>query len=589
MIKHIKDLTLAQIQETIRTQDSNSLQEFNVMVFRNIMLETIVPYLSYELLSLGLNLNLTIGEYDNALQESILNKDKIRESDLFLVVLNMKTLSPIISNRILEFSSEGLRDEIDRVKSYINGIIENIRSESKKPIVFYGFETPLSDKLGILGDQGNGLEISVYNELNSHIRSFHKNNVLFINSDRLIAKVGLSNYIDDRYWHIGKAPFRKEALLAVSSEIKKIIRATKGMAKKCLVLDCDNTLWGGIVGEDGIEGIKIGTSYPGSPFYEFQQEILSLRNRGVILAICSKNNENDVLDVLNNHSGMLIKEEHISSHRINWQNKAENIREIAEELNIGLDSFVFIDDSNFEIELVNKELPQVSTIQVNPKRSIEYKNTLANCGLFDTLSFSKEDRKRGDMYKSEVKRKKSEKSTNSIEEYLQSLGMKMKLAYCDDSNIARVSQLTQRTNQFNLTTKRYTEGDIREMLSSEDFKVIYIQLEDRFGEYGVVGLCILNLQDKTTVNIDTLLMSCRVLGRKVEDTLISELELYAVRKGVNTITGSYIKTKKNIQVESLLDRFGYNTLFADSERKNYSKPIVDFEYKSPIEVINELV
>ena len=586
-MKQIGDLTLTQIQEINQANNSDNLQSYNVFVLRNIMLETIVPYLNYELLTLGLNLNLTIGEYDNAFQESIINKEEIKNSDLILIFLNIKTLSPILGNKFLESSSEELRIEVDRVKDYVSGLVENIRSESQNPILFYGFETPLSSKLGVLEDQGIGLELSIYHELNSHIRSFYKENVLFINADRLIARTGLPNFIDDRYWHIGKAPFRREALLSISTEIKKIVRALKGMSKKCLVLDCDNTLWGGVVGEDGMEGIKVGPSYPGSPFYEFQQEILSLRNRGVILALCSKNNEQDVIDVLNQHSGMLIKEEHISSHRINWQNKADNIREIAEELNIGLDSFVFIDDSSFEIELVNIELPQVTTIQVNPKRSIEYKGLLANCGLFDTLSFSKEDRKRGGMYKSEVSRKKSAKGTNNIDEYLESLGMKMTLGFCNETNIARISQLTQRTNQFNLTTKRYTEGDIRQMVQSNHFRVIYFQLADKFGDYGIVGVCILKLQD-ASFEIDTLLMSCRILGRKVESTLISELELYSLREGIGNINGSFLRTKKNHQVEDLLDRFGYNVVTEDSGMKNYKKPIRDFEYKSPIEVLNKL-
>lgn len=586
-MKKVEDLTLTQIQEIVKSKKKGNLQAYNVLVFRNIMMEPIIPYLNYELLTLGLDLNFIIGEYDNALQESILNKEEIRNSDLMLVFLNIKTLSPILSNRFLECNSKELRIEIDRIKDYTRGIVENIRSESNQPIIFYGFETPVSRKLGILEDQGTGLELSIYYELNSHLKSFYEENVLFIDADRLIAGIGLANYIDDRYWHIGKAPFRKEALLAISSEIKKVVRATKGMSKKCLVLDCDNTLWGGIVSEDGIEGIKIGPSYPGSPYYEFQQEILSLRNRGVILALCSKNNEEEVIEVLNQHSGMLIKEEHISSHRINWQNKADNIREIAEELNIGLDSFVFIDDSSFEIELVNNALPQVSTMQVNPKRSVEYKKILESCGLFDTLSFSKEDKKRGEMYKSEVKRKRSATSTNSIEEYLESLGMKMKLAFCDESNIARVSQLTQRTNQFNLTTKRYTEGEIRQMLSSNDYRVIYFQLEDRFGDYGIVGLCILNIT-VTAFNIDTLLMSCRVLGRKVEDTLISEIELYAIGEGVHTINSSYVKTKKNKQVEDLFDRLGFSSTSVGSEEKNFTKSIDKFDYKSPIKVINAL-
>jgi len=211
-----------------------------------------------------------------------------------------------------------------------------------------------------------------------------------VDLDLMQSYVGYRNFIDTRYWHIGKAPYSREALMLIAKEYMKFARASLGRNRKCLVIDCDNTLWGGIIGEDGIDGIKLGRTYPGSAYLEFQQSILDLYNRGVILAISSKNNKDDILEVLNNHPDMALNEEHFAIIKADWNDKVSNIKEIAEDLNIGLDSMVFVDDSDFETNMVNEYLPEVKVVTL-PKDPTVYRDTLNSYGFFDSLVVSEED------------------------------------------------------------------------------------------------------------------------------------------------------------------------------------------------------
>ena len=261
-----------------------------------------------------------------------------------------------------------------------------------------------------------------------------------------------------------------------------------------------------------LAGIKLGQTYPGSIYYEFQKELINFYNRGVILALCSKNNENDVWEVFWNHPAMILKEEHIAASRINWQDKAVNIKQISEELNIGLDSMVFIDDSDFEVEFVRKTLPEVEVIHIPQTKITENRNMLLSCGLFDTLTYSIEDKNRTAMYKAQAARKNLQVIATDMKSYLKSLEMEIDIDFADEFSIPRIAQLTQKTNQFNLTTKRYSETDIKNLVESDNSDVIYLKLKDKFGDSGIVGVCILKYENKMSL-FDTFLLSCRVLGR----------------------------------------------------------------------------
>ena len=356
-----------------------------------------------------------------------------------------------------------MQNEVRRIQETITNILTGIRKQTDGMILWHGFEIPLYPGLGIWDSQIPAGQAGVIPELNNFLRTALRSvpNAYYVDLNLCLARVGGKAFYDERYWHIGRAPYSREALCEIASEDFKFIRSLKGKSKKCLVLDCDNVLWGGIIGEDGLSGIKLGKTYPGSPYYEFQQEVVNLYNRGILIALCSKNNAEDVWEVFRTHPDMVLKEKHIAAAEINWEDKATNLKKIAANLNIGLESLVFVDDSEFEVNLVRGAIPEMTVLHFPKDKTVEYRNMLASCGLFDTLTVSAEDRERGVMYQAEAQRKQLQSQALDLETYLKSLEMVIEVKFADDFTLPRIAQLTQKTNQFNLTTRRYSEADIK--------------------------------------------------------------------------------------------------------------------------------
>ena len=301
---------------------------------------------------------------------------------------------------------------------------------------------------------------------------------------------------------------------------------------------------GGVVGEDGVQNLQIGSGALGGIFEEFQHMLKTLSKNGIVLVLCSKNNEEDVWEVFERHHGMVLQKNDIAAYRINWKNKIENIKSIAEELNLGLDSFVFIDDSDFECQLVRDKLSNVTVIHMT-KNPIEVINTINEKGFFDRYSLTNEDALRTKMYISDSFRRKSTSNVVDISSYIQSLEVNVQVSYCNTSKISRVSQLTQKTNQFNLTGKRYTEQNIKEMYQSSNFRIFTLDYNDKFGSLGLVGVAIVEIDRVCNLPaIDTFLMSCRALGRSVEHVFLYTICQKIYDMGYSSIKGIYIPTKK---------------------------------------------
>lgn len=578
-MQYINNYNLPELQGFIESYESDNLPLLNIVILRNITVEAITPYLQYFSLRMGFNADIKFGGYDNVLQDALdkesnfLNKD----TDCVMVFSKLETLSPKLANNFTQLEPPEIEKEKDHIKNYIVTTLSGIRSKTSAIINWHSFELPVNPAFGIIDHTSSTMQTSAINELNEFLKYQLREitNSYFIDINISRALVGVKRFYDNRYWHIGKAPYTLDALKEISIENFKLFRALKGKNKKCLVLDCDNTLWGGIVGEDGIKGIKLGPDYPGSTYLEFQQEILSLYHRGVILALCSKNNELDIWDVMDNNSQMLIKREHISSAMINWKDKASNIQKIARDLNIGLDSLVFIDDNEFEINLVKQMLPIVETIHLPINKSSTYKSLLASCGFFDNLSITNEDKNRGQLYKTEALRKESSRVfVGDINRYYESLLMNVYIDKVDETSVSRIAQLTQKTNQFNLTTKRYSESDIQFFCENNNSDVIFVKLEDRFGNMGIVGCAIVKYYDDYA-ELDTFLLSCRVIGRGVEVILLNTCIELARKKGLRKIVGLYIHTNKNSQVKIFYSKCGFNLTKQDEKDKKFT-----FETKS---------
>ncbi|MCB1590837.1 MAG: HAD-IIIC family phosphatase, partial [Alphaproteobacteria bacterium] len=319
--------------------------------------------------------------------------------------------------------------------------------------------------------------------------------------------------------------------------------------------DADNTLWGGIIGEDGIGGIEIGNDFPGLAFRDFQKYAHYLQKQGVMLAIASKNNEEDVVEVLDRHDAMVLKREHFSAMEINWVSKVEGLKNIARKLNIGLDALVFVDDNRKEIGEVQERLPEVTCFLV-PEELAEYPGLLRNCGLFDIGEVTKEDRERTKMMAQEAARKQDSEQV-SEEEFRAALGLKVKVFEVQGQHLARTTQLINKTNQFNLTTIRRTQEEVKALCDSQDSLVLATEIEDRYGEYGLVGVAILKAGQKGSWDIDTLLMSCRVLGRGADTAFISQIVSASAQRGAKILRGRYLPTQKNRMVEDLYPRHGF--------------------------------
>ncbi len=339
--------------------------------------------------------------------------------------------------------------------------------------------------------------------------------------------------------------------------------------KKCLVLDLDNTLWGGVVGEDGMEGIKLGGSYPGNAYEDMQRRIYAAYENGVILSLCSKNNEIDALQIIENHPNMVLKNEHIAINRINWNNKAENIQDIAYTLNIGLDSIVFIDDNPSEREIVKSLLPDVVVPDFPDKPYLLpsfIEEVLSK--YFSIYAVTKEDINKTLQYRQNAEREEFKNRFTDYHQYLKELNMLVEMSLAKSFDIPRISQLTQKTNQFNLTTRRYSEDDIRNMINNKDI-ILCARVKDKFGDYGLTGLCIVKHNGVDSVDIDTLLMSCRVIGREVENEFIGQIIQYLSKLGYQHITSSYFKTNKNSLVESFYENNGFYVIEQNVNYKNY--------------------
>ena len=340
--------------------------------------------------------------------------------------------------------------------------------------------------------------------------------------------------------------------------------------KKCLVLDLDNTLWGGILGEDGVAGIKIGGDYPGKAFLYWQQALLELSKTGVILTVCSKNNEPDVMEAWEKNPFMVLGKDNFSAWRINWQDKATNIQELAKELNIGLDSMVFIDDNPTERALIRQMLPSVTVPDFpdKPYGLMTFFQELVN-KYFRVYSITEEDREKTKQYKANAMRTAERSKFVDMDSYLESLQIEMTVMPVDEFNLSRIAQMTQKTNQFNLTTQRLTEQDIREQID-RGWEIYCLSVSDKFGDNGITGAIFISPDH----HIDNLLLSCRILGKGIEQAFVSSILNRIRNNGIKEVTAQYVPSKKNGQTSEFYDKLGFK-LISDSENKNYMLELSD--------------
>jgi FkbH-like protein len=546
-----------------------------IAVLRNFTIEPMIPVIKGEAVRLGLAPDVYVADFD-AIAESVMTPSSqlyTHKPHIILLAQWAETVSPLLMTKFLTLSKEQVDGEVTRIVDTMENWLRAIRSNCDAPVLVNNFPLPNIVTLGILDYQSESHQIHTVLILNNALLKMSKNfsDVYWVDTLSLFARVGYATAVDERNWQAARAPISKHALLPLGLEYAKFIRALRGKTRKCLVLDCDNTLWGGVVGEDGLDGIKLGNTHPGSSYVAFQQECLNLYNRGVILALCSKNNEADVFEVFKKHPDSVLKEHHFASWQINWDDKATNLTRIAEELNIGIDSLVFVDDSPFECDWIRKQLPQVEVVNLT-KETYNYRKELMLSGYFDSLTFSSEDKKRSQMYVSDNQRKQLLKTASSFEDYLNGLDLQASIGRPDKSDVPRISQLTQKTNQFNVTTRRYTVGDIERFMASDDAEVFFLKLSDRVSDLGLIGVAIVQYKNDFA-DIDSLMMSCRALGRGAEETLLSLIYKRAKHRGCIKLVGTYLKSKKNALVYDFYLKYDFKLVEESPEGTKWEQTI----------------
>jgi len=497
-------------------------------------------------------------------RQDILNSDSMlyrHNPEIIVLYLDCSDLFQELAENPFAYSPEARRERALHCANEVAALAEALAERLPQATVVLN-STAFDPRNALVGLEYNseyGLQdaVNVYNaELATLARRLPS--VVVADVASLAASIGFANWHDFRLWYLARSRWSHEALTALAEQYTATLCARMGLMHKCLVLDLDNTLWGGVVGEDGLEGLRLGEEGMGRAFVEFQIELLNLYRKGILLAVCSKNNPEDALAVIRRHPAMRLREEHFAALRINWEDKAANLRALAEELNIGLDSLVFIDDSPVERSWARQAVPEV-LVPDWPADPAEYKIALLQLSArhFCRLAMTAEDHRRGAVYQAQIERGKLAESASSIEEFYRSLQMHAKIGLADSFTIPRIAQLTQKTNQFNLTTRRYTESEITAISRDPGCAVWWLSLSDQFGPNGIVGVLILRSQSRDAWLIDTFLLSCRVMGRTVENVFLA---VVARELGASTLIGEFRPTSKNLPVRDLYSRLGFRLL-----------------------------
>jgi FkbH-like protein len=402
----------------------------------------------------------------------------------------------------------------------------------------------------------------------------------FADVDYVASLPGKLAFLDERLWTLAKQPCALEHMPLLAKALVDILVASLGRQIKCVVLDLDNTLWGGVVGDDGLEGIRIGHVGDGEAFEDFQLFLRELGRRGILLAVCSKNTHEVAIRVFREHPSMVLREDHIAAFVANWDDKAQNIRAIRERLNISFDSMVFLDDNPFERNLVRELLPEVVVPEL-PADPSDYVRAIGRLNLFETSTHSALDAERAQLYRIEAQREEEKGRFDSLDGYLASLSMKIAIARFDRFNLTRIAQLLQRSNQFNLMTSRFSEAECeRMMLDERQYDPIHVSLSDRFGEHGLISVVILRAEAARLI-IDEYVMSCRVLQRGVEDRVMNRIFEIARERNLDQVVGRYRPTAKNAMVKDFFARFGFLKISGDvDEDTTWARNVVDYVPRS---------
>lgn len=553
--------------EIVAARDE-SLRWLRVAVLSSFTADLLKPYLVVEGARRGLGLDLWLAPFGQIEQQALDPRSALHEqsADVVLILPRLEDLAPELPHRFVAHANEALDAARKNLANRLRAVVTAIRQHGKAKIIIGNFAPPLwlaADHADASLEQS---QTAFVHRLNEDVAAICREvpDAFVLDVARAAAETGLARWQDERMAYLAKAPLSADAMIALATAFARRVRPLFFTPKKCLVLDMDNTLWGGVLGEAGIEGIALGPDYPGNVFVDFQKRVLALRDRGILLAAASKNNAPDVEQVLAQHPSCLLKRDHFAAFEVHWEDKATSMKRIASALNIGIDALVFFDDNPVEREWVRSQTPEVTVIDV-PASPIGYAKALAECGCFDLPALTNEDRRRAELYQQEAGRQQLQASAGSLEDFLRGLEMTLTAGIADESTLPRIVQLLGKTNQFNLTTRRHGPAEIQAMIDKGGF-VLWAKVRDKFGDAGLIGAAIALPHEGDAWIIDTFLMSCRVIGRGVETAMLALVEKLAHERGARRLIGEFIPTSKNQPAADLLPRHGFENDAANPQR-----------------------
>ena len=518
-------------------------------------LDLLAPSIEASGLRHGLDLRVVSGRYGQPLQDALDPSSPVMKAKPEIVVLSL-------DHRTLPFPKPDPKkpgDALTAARSQLAAIVDALKKYGVRQIVVQ--TVPLTAE-SLFGSYDRGTDLS----LNGRLRRWNDELVercaaddalVLLDADDIASRVGRQAWHNDVQWQLAKLPFDQQLVPLYADHVARLLAASRGRSRKCLVLDLDNTLWGGVIGDDGLEGIRLGEGSPeGEAFVAIQKMALALKERGIVLAVCSKNEEAAAKQPFREHSEMVLKLDDIAVFVANWNPKSSNLSDIAQRLNIGVDSLVFLDDNPVERAQVRSALPQVAVPEL-PDDPAGYPGAVWQAGYFETTQVSDEDFQRAEQYRANAQREAMQTESTDIGAFLETLDMKAVLAPFRDQDMVRITQLTNKTNQFNLTTRRYTQPEIAEIAADPSNYTLQVRLLDCFGDNGIICLVTCRPRDKAW-RIDNWLMSCRVFNRKVENMVLDQLVQAARERGIQTLEGEYLPTEKNVVVADLYKDCGFS-------------------------------
>lgn len=501
-----------------------------------------------------------LGAYNQYNQE-ILNQNSALykfDPDITFLIIDTRTVLNDLFYFPYSVSASQRKDFVETKIKEIQSLTDTFTKTTNSKLIIANLSVPTYSPHQLFETKNEYGFYEMVNDFNNRLgSSFSLSDSVYVyNFNGFVAYHGEKNIFDYKLFFFGNIKISPDYIPYLVNDLIGYVVGHLGMSKKCLVLDLDNTIWGGVVGEDGFNGIKLGPDPPGNAYVEFQKFLLSLHQRGVILAINSKNNHDDALKVIREHPYMVLKEEHFAIMKINWEDKPSNMQDIARELNIGLDSMIFIDDDPVNREYMRMRLPEVMTVDF-PNDPSQYADAIKTINELNVLNITYEDTQRGKMYYEQQKRNELENTITDLDIFLKQLNLQVIIKDANEFTIPRISQLTLKTNQFNLTTKRYQESDIVQLSKDPSYMIGCAQVLDKFGDNGITGVFIIHKNNPIEWSVDTFLLSCRIMGREIEKGIFSYVVSKAKESDVKIIKAKFIPTQKNKPVENFLPSCGF--------------------------------